>query len=71
MKNFGRLQAQLGRAWALNQPDVGVEHVLVVLPSFSVGESLLSHHASRIPALDHRYLTTCCCIGSRRASWCS
>ena len=33
--------------------------VLVVLPSFSVGESLLSHYASRIPALEHRYLVTC------------
>src|ERR1700757_2765502 len=37
---------------------MGVEHVLVVLPSFSVGESLLSHYASRIPALEHRYLVT-------------
>src|SRR4029453_15575743 len=26
------------------------------LPSFSVGESLLSHYADRIPALEHRYL---------------
>jgi hypothetical protein len=30
--------------------------VLVVLPSFSLGESLLSHYAARIPALEHRYL---------------
>jgi PGM1 C-terminal domain len=58
MKNFEQLQAQLGRAWALNRPGMGVEHVLVVLPSFSVGESLLSHYASRIPALEHRYLVT-------------
>jgi hypothetical protein len=29
-----------------------------VLPCFSVGESLLSHYASRIPALEHRYLVT-------------
>jgi hypothetical protein len=30
--------------------------VLVAMPSFSLGESLLSHYASRIPALEHRYL---------------
>ena len=29
---------------------------MVALPSFSVGESLLSHYAARIPALEHRYL---------------
>lgn len=58
MKDFDQLQAQLGPAWALNRPGVGVEHVLVVLPSFSLGESLLHHYASRIPALEHRYLVT-------------
>jgi hypothetical protein len=56
MNSLEQLQAQLGPAWALNRPGVGVDHVLVVLPSFSVGESLLSHYASRIPALEHRYL---------------
>ena len=56
MNSFDQLQAQLGRIWALNRPGVGVDHVLVALPSFSVGESLLSHYASRIPALEHRYL---------------
>ncbi|MGH3664743.1 MAG: hypothetical protein ACRDU8_01400, partial [Egibacteraceae bacterium] len=34
----------------------GVEHVLVALPSFSMSETLLSHYAARIPALEHRYL---------------
>jgi PGM1 C-terminal domain len=56
MKGFEQLQAELGRALALNKPGVGAEHMLVALPSFSVGESLLSHYASRIPALEHRYL---------------
>ena len=56
MNSFEELQARLGPAWALNQPGVGVDHVLVALPSHSVGESLLSHYASRIPALEHRYL---------------
>jgi PGM1 C-terminal domain len=31
---------------------------VVVLPSFSVGESLLSHYGDRIPSLEHRYLLT-------------
>jgi hypothetical protein len=56
MKSFNELQAQLGRPWALNKPGGRVEHVLVALPSFSLGESLLSHYAARIPALEHRYL---------------
>jgi hypothetical protein len=56
MESFEELQERLGAAWALNKPGVGVDHVLVVLPSFSVGESLLSHYADRIPALEHRYL---------------
>ena len=30
--------------------------MLVALPSFSLGESLLSHYVDRIPALEHRYL---------------
>ena len=29
---------------------------MVVLPSFSIGESTLSHYAARIPSLEHRYL---------------
>jgi hypothetical protein len=30
--------------------------VLIALPSFSVGESLLEHYGDRIPSLEHRYL---------------
>ena len=56
MRSFEELQAQLGRVWALNRPGTGVEHVLVALPSFSVSETLLAHYATRIPALEHRYL---------------
>jgi hypothetical protein len=54
MAGFEKLQAGLGRAWGLNRPGVGVDHVLVALPSYSVGESLLSYYAERIPALDGR-----------------
>jgi len=57
MKSFEQLQADLGQTWDLHQPPgSAVDHVLVVLPSFSIGESVLSHYADRIPALEHRYL---------------
>lgn len=55
MADISELQRRLGAAWAMNRPG-GPEHVLVLLPSFSVGESLLSHYADRLPALEHRYL---------------
>ncbi len=58
MKTFEELQAGLGPVWRLNRPGVGVDHVVVVLPSYSVGEALLSRYASRIPALEQRYLVT-------------
>lgn len=53
---FEDLQERLGPALAANRPGAGIEHVIVALPSYSVGESLLSHYADRIPALEHRYL---------------
>jgi len=56
VRTFEELQAGLGSALALNKPGSTTEHVLVVLPSFSLGESLLAHYADRIPALEHRYL---------------
>ena len=58
MKTFEELQTTLGPVWNLNRPGSSVDHVVVVLPSFSMGESLLSHYATRIPALEHRYLVT-------------
>lgn len=59
MADYAELRRSLGPAWAANKPDSTVPHVLVVLPSFSVGESLLAHYAPRIPALEHRYLLSC------------
>jgi len=57
MKSFDELQSGLGAVLEMNRPGMPpVEHVLVVLPSFSMGESLLSHYSARIPALEHRYL---------------
>jgi len=55
MRDFTDLQSELGSVWSMNRPG-GLPHVLVALPSFSVSESMLSHYASRIPALEHRYL---------------
>jgi len=51
-----RLQARLGAALAANRPLSGIDHVMVILPSFSVNESILSHYGDRIPSLEHRYL---------------
>ena len=53
---FDALQGRLGHALDLSQPGRDDEHVMVALPSFSLGESLLSHYGDRIPALEHRYL---------------
>lgn len=55
MSDIRELQRGLGAVWSMNRPG-GPPHVLVVLPSFSLGESFLSHYASRLPALEHRYL---------------
>lgn len=56
VSDFDRLQQQLGPVYALNSPESTVPHVVVALPSFSVGESLLSHYSSRLRALEHRFL---------------
>ncbi|MEX1287978.1 MAG: peptide ligase PGM1-related protein [Acidimicrobiia bacterium] len=56
MDEFGLLQTRLAEALERNVADSTEPHVVVVLPSFSVGESLLSHYASRLPALEHRFL---------------
>lgn len=53
---FQQLQQDLEAVYALNSPESTVPHVVVALPSFSVGESLLSHYSSRLPALEHRFL---------------
>lgn len=50
------LQAKLGAALQANREGSTTDHVLLVLPSYSVGECLLSHYADRIKSLEHRYL---------------
>ncbi|HEU4514946.1 MAG TPA: peptide ligase PGM1-related protein [Nocardioidaceae bacterium] len=46
----------LARALAANQPGSTTPHTVVVLPSYSVGDSLLAHYAARLPGLEHRQL---------------
>lgn len=61
--SFEQLQASLGAALEANRPNSGVDHVLVVLPSFSVGDALLAHYSEHIAALEHRYLLAALVLG--------
>ena len=45
---FDDLQAQLGAVLDLNRPGSTAPHVLIAFPSYSLGESLLSHYAPRL-----------------------
>jgi len=56
MRTFEQLQADLGAAMAANRPGSGTPHVVIALPSHSVGEALLSHYGARVLALEHRFL---------------
>ena len=56
MAGFVDPQSRLARALSANQPGSCTPHTVVVLPSYSVGDSLLAHYAHRLPALEHRYL---------------
>jgi hypothetical protein len=58
VRGFDTLQASLNRAVALNRPGQGWPHVVVVLPSLSLGEAVLAHYGPRLPALEHRYLAS-------------
>lgn len=67
MAEFDVLQRRLDDALAANKPDSGIEHLLFVMPSHSVGESLLSHYADRVNALEHRYLVAALLLGRIRS----
>jgi hypothetical protein len=54
--SFPELQRTLGPILRANRPGSTEPHVVVGLPSFSIGDSLLEHYADRLPALEHRYL---------------
>lgn len=51
-------RAALARALAANRPGSTTPHTVVVLPSYSVGDSLLAHYATRLLGLEHRQLHT-------------
>lgn len=51
-------QARLARARSANQTRSRAPHTVVVLPSYSVDQSLLAQYGQRIPALEHRQLLT-------------
>ena len=56
MDSFDELQSRLAAALAANEPVSDIDHVVVVMASYSVGESLLSHYVERLAAMEHRYL---------------
>lgn len=54
--SFSELQQRLGPLLRANRIGSDEPHVIVAMPSLSVGDSLLEHYAERLPALEHRYL---------------
>ena len=58
MGGFVNSRSRLARALSANQPGSSTPHTMVVVPSYSVGDSLLAHYGHRIPALEHRFLTS-------------
>jgi len=63
VETFDDVQRRLAHVLAANRPGSDVDHVVIALPSYSVGESLLSHYADRIPMLEHRYLVATLMLG--------
>ncbi len=53
---FAALQEKLAHVLPMNAAGSAREHVMLALPSFSLGETVLSHYGERVPALEHRYL---------------
>ena len=51
MDEFEHVQSALPAALGANVPGSGVDHVVVTMPSFSVGETLLAHYAPKLPAM--------------------
>jgi hypothetical protein len=55
MADSGAL-SRLAAALAANSAGSDASHVVIAMPSFSVGDSLLSHYGHRLPALEQRFL---------------
>jgi hypothetical protein len=56
MEEFDTFQRGLLDAWRANAWGSEEEHVVVLLPSFSLGPTILSHYQARLGPLEHRYL---------------
>ena len=56
MDDFAARQGKLLQAWRANAAGSHQDHVVVVLPSFSMAPTILSHYRDRIPPLEHRFL---------------
>jgi hypothetical protein len=56
VKTFAELQAGFGPIWELNRPGQTAPHAVIAFPSFALGETILAHYATRLAALEHRYL---------------
>jgi PGM1 C-terminal domain/ATP-grasp domain len=56
VEGFDELQLRLSAALTANEAGSNIDHVVVALASYSVGETLLSHYVERLAALEHRYL---------------
>ena len=56
MHDYEHLQQRLLGVLDLNTPGSTVDHVVVALPSFSVSERLMRLYASRLAAIEHRFL---------------
>src|SRR5687767_3273974 len=56
METFQSLQRGLLDAWRANAWGSEADHVVVLLPSFSLGPTILSHYQARLGPLEHRYL---------------
>ena len=56
MRAFEELQQGLGAVWEARRPGSTTQHVLVVMPSFSVQGQLLEHYGARFGSMEHRYL---------------
>lgn len=63
MKSFDDVQTRLLDAWRANSPGSSTSHVLIGLPSISMGETLLAHYATRLHAMEHRFLLLLLVVG--------
>lgn len=56
MQGWPELQERLPEAFVANRPGSTREHVVVALPSYSLGRTILEHYQPFLGALEHRFL---------------